>query len=480
MAKTYIYVRVSTKEQAAEGDSLATQAREGLAYGKSLGLEIGTESNYNNPGVFADPGVSAWRIPALERPGFLAMWKTMKPGDSFICLSIDRAFRSVHDFSGMCSVFSDAEINPIFIRDKFDMRTPTGKLMGHMCASFAQFKSDMISARVKEGHAVKRQRNIKGSTPDPRPILQAANAGLASLVQDGSIVVDDGMPKVRGRVFGYSRVSSGNQRTDSQVPLIEFSMNRMAAEGYTPVPEILEDLGVSAYSVDWKDRPMGKVLWGQLQPYDCVVVSRLDRIFRSVHDMANTTKSLIEQDIHLVTGCGLDTRTPLGRQGIEILSMMAAWESREISWRSQMVHKHCKALRGKWISEYNSPKWMDVVYKDSGWTLHPNLTWIAQYREVQELLVEQRMGLQEAADYMEERIAARLGRPILPATRFNPMSWQRHHNKKLPPEQVKALRKWLRGRKRDKDGCVDREWSYIRVKNARRHFEDIENVMSVC
>ena len=43
MAKTYIYVRVSTKEQAAEGDSLATQAREGLAYGKSLGLEIGTE-----------------------------------------------------------------------------------------------------------------------------------------------------------------------------------------------------------------------------------------------------------------------------------------------------------------------------------------------------------------------------------------------------------------------------------------------------
>ncbi len=402
----------------------------------------------------------------------------MKPGDSFICLSIDRMFRSVHDFSGMCKSFQSAKINPIFVRDQFDMRTPTGKLMANMCASFAQFKSDVISARVREGKAVAAAKSAGFLTQPKTKILQANNPKLAALVRDANITFDYGLPKKCGRAWGYTRVSTGGQSVASQIPTVQATIDRMVAIGYQRIPDLFSDHGVSAFSVDWKDRPLGKQMYDQLQPYDCVCVSRLDRIFRSVHDMANTIKSLLERDIHIVTGCGLDTRTPMGRQSIEILSMMAAWESRDISWRTKMAMSHLRSLRGKWFTDKFVPKWMDVVYNENGWTCHPNLIKVEQFREVRELLDVKGMKITEVADFMEERIAARLGRPVVPATRFNSCAWIKNNKARHTAIERKALKKWFKTRPKDKDGYIDREWSYIAVKNARRDMEFLEDVMS--
>jgi len=88
------------------------------------------------------------------------------------------------------------------------------------------------------------------------------------------------------------------------------------------------------------------------------------------------------------------------------------------------------------------------------------------------------MKITEVADFMEERIAARLGRPVVPATRFNSCAWIKNNKARHTAIERKALKKWFKTRPKDKDGYIDREWSYIAVKNARRDMEFLEDVMS--
>ncbi|MCP4507042.1 MAG: recombinase family protein [Fuerstiella sp.] len=476
MTRTRIYTRVSSKEQAADGASLPVQANESKAFCDAHGLQLGTESNYRNPGVFADPGVSAWKVPLFERPGFRELWLSSRRGDNIVFLSFDRAFRSVMDFSNTWPKFEAAGITPIFVRERIDMRSATGRLMANMCASFAQFKSDLISQRVREANGIKKQR---AGTPKKARLVQQGNPQLAKLAGDMNDVLPLHSLDIQpGRVFGYARVSTGNQKTDSQMAGVQSTTNRLLGEGYTDAG-LFQDQGVSAFSVDWKDRPAGSQLWAELQPNDAVVVSRLDRVFRSVHDMANTTKTLLDRGIHIVTGCGLDTRTPFGRQGLEILTLLAAWESRDLSWRLKLAFAAAKKLKGKWLAAETLPRWMKKVeVNGTHWTAHPDFFWIRQYQELEQML-ETGMPAKQAADFMEERNAATDCRPLLPPLKFNPIVIRRRlkrHNE--PGHLVDGYDRWCKRQTPDKNGELERDWSWERVRHAKTQFSAIEKLLS--
>lgn len=91
MDKTcYIYLRVSTDEQAKEGFSLDNQKRACVEYAKINGYEI--------KDIFQDDGKSAR---TMDRPAFQKMMATAKekPVTAIIFYKIDRIFRNVGDFS---------------------------------------------------------------------------------------------------------------------------------------------------------------------------------------------------------------------------------------------------------------------------------------------------------------------------------------------------------------------------------------------
>jgi len=256
-------------------------------------------------------------------------------------------------------------------------------------------------------------------------------------------------------------------------------MDHLVESGYADTEGLFIDHGVSAFSVDWRDRPMGSELFAELQPGDCVVVSRIDRIFRSVHDMAGTVRDLNVRGVHVVTCCGIDTRTPDGQHMIEILGLMAAWESRELSWRIRLAMKHRQALKGKWKSKREVPRYMKVVEGiDGEWTAHPDFQMIEQYREVVELL-DAGYSVSETSDLMEERLAAREGRPVLPQHRFDGnLVLRRADRGDTPYEQVVALRRWLKKQRPNKAGNVERDWSYRRVVHARKTCIEIDVLLN--
>lgn len=82
------YARVSTLEQAADGESLAVQQDRIQA--------ICTLNGYELAGIFTDEGVSAAK-PLRSRPQGRKLWSAAKSGDVVIGVKLDRMFRSVPD-----------------------------------------------------------------------------------------------------------------------------------------------------------------------------------------------------------------------------------------------------------------------------------------------------------------------------------------------------------------------------------------------
>lgn len=136
----YGYIRVSTRGQAAEGNSLDAQ-REAL---RAAGAER----------VFED--VMTGKV--MDRPAFDEMLKTVRKGDEIIVTKLDRFARSVGQASELITKLIDTGVivNVLNV-GKLD-NTSTGTLMRNMLLSFAQFERDLIAERTSEGKAIARQR----------------------------------------------------------------------------------------------------------------------------------------------------------------------------------------------------------------------------------------------------------------------------------------------------------------------------------
>lgn len=92
MKTCYIYIRVSTDEQATEGFSIDNQRRACNEYAINNG--------YHVKKVFVEDGKSAR---TMDRPAFQEMLTTIKkePSDAVVIYKIDRLARNVSDFANI-------------------------------------------------------------------------------------------------------------------------------------------------------------------------------------------------------------------------------------------------------------------------------------------------------------------------------------------------------------------------------------------
>ena len=139
--------------------------------------------------------------------------------------------------------------------------------------------------------------------------------------------------------YGYGRHSTAKQGATEQV-------QRAAVEAYfrgTLKPKGVTlggwyyDAAISG-GKPFSDRPEGLRLWMMLQPGDYVVVSRLDRAFRSLVDGARTVEALKARGVHLVAlDLGLDSSTPMGEFALHVFLAAAQMQRRCIGERTREV-----------------------------------------------------------------------------------------------------------------------------------------------
>ena len=121
--------------------------------------------------------------------------------------------------------------------------------------------------------------------------------------------------------YGYARVSTTDQHTDGQ----EARLREAACE------QVYSDkvTGTKASRPEWDK------LYAQLRAGDVLVVTKLDRLGRSLINLVDLINQLGDRKVELVIlDMGLDTSTTHGRLVFSIMAALAEWEARIISERT--------------------------------------------------------------------------------------------------------------------------------------------------
>jgi putative DNA-invertase from lambdoid prophage Rac len=146
----YGYVRVSTAQQADEGESLDVQRRKIEGYALMLGLTLDR--------VFVERGVSGAR-PLAERAAGAELLAALRPGDVVVTAKLDRMFRSALDALGVLGDLRDKNVSLHMIDLGGDV-TGNGisKLVFTILSAVAEAERDRIRERIGDVKADQRQR----------------------------------------------------------------------------------------------------------------------------------------------------------------------------------------------------------------------------------------------------------------------------------------------------------------------------------
>lgn len=143
------------------------------------------------------------------------------------------------------------------------------------------------------------------------------------------------------RVIAYARVS-----TDKQADLgtsLEAQRARLEAHAKHFELEIVE-LVVDTASAGSLDRPglmhaLARIDAGEA---DGLLVVKLDRLTRSVRDLAELVERYFQNHALLSVAEQIDTRTAGGRMMLNVLTAVAQWEREAISERTKAVLQHMR------------------------------------------------------------------------------------------------------------------------------------------
>jgi DNA invertase Pin-like site-specific DNA recombinase len=140
------YARVSTDKQD------LTAQREAL-------IELGVEPDR----IYTDHGLSGRQ---RARPGLDQALAAVRAGDTFVVTKLDRLARSVPDAREIATSLQERSVRLALGQALYDPTDPMGKMFFNILATFAEFESDIIRLRTREGMAVARAKGkLRGKKP---------------------------------------------------------------------------------------------------------------------------------------------------------------------------------------------------------------------------------------------------------------------------------------------------------------------------
>ena len=150
------YVRVSTEEQAVNGNSLGIQRE-----------KIGAMAALQDADLL-DVIVDDASARNLNRPGMQHVLNMVKSRevDAVIVYKLDRLTRRVRDLAALLERFDKANVALISVSESLDTSTAAGRLVLNVMGSVAQWEREAISERTREALQAKRARGERtGNIP---------------------------------------------------------------------------------------------------------------------------------------------------------------------------------------------------------------------------------------------------------------------------------------------------------------------------
>lgn len=468
MSRFYAYGRVSHQDSADSNISIPTQVEESIAYFESL-PDAGHYwakarwPNNEHPGFFIDRAMSAFRdkktAPLDQRPAGGYLCRMLEPGDQVIFWKLDRAWRSVYEFSKTVPAWLRRGIGVHFVRDGIDLTTANGRMLANVLAAFAEWKSDMISERTREGLAAR--------SAAKKPPAEAKASWSPSQYAARKVVAPT-VIELAGRVFSYGRCS----HADSAVSGKGLASQQIIADKYAHFlvrlnrglvrDRHLVDVEVSAFKIPLRERPEGRILDGLLGAGDHVVVARLDRAWRDVADMLATIDSWESRGITVhFADLRLDLSNPASRLYLTLMAAMAEWESRDVSHRTKLAHAACKAA-GRAVNQ-EVPCGFRVIKHGGVKRFVPDLKQLAIIRWIAFLRDHRKLTFVAIGDTIEKLLAKRENRKPIP-----------RGGRELPRRA--GLQR--RGTRRFKVHMETRPWTVDRVKSSYHRWPKLKAMIA--
>lgn len=180
MSLVFLYVRVSTEEQALHGLSIEAQ---------TASLTKWAENNRHTVvGIYTDAGISA-RKPASKRPELQRMLRDVQDGkgDLIVFTKLDRWFRNIGEYYKVQEILEKNHVNWKAIEEDYDTATASGRLKVNIMLSVAQDEADRTGERIRFVHQDKVQRGevISGKVPlgykieNKKMVIDPATAPIA-------------------------------------------------------------------------------------------------------------------------------------------------------------------------------------------------------------------------------------------------------------------------------------------------------------
>lgn len=106
-----------------------------------------------------------------NRPGLREAMAACRDGDTFVVTKLDRLARSVRDAHEIVDELAQRNVKLSIGGSVHDPTDPIGKLLFNVLAMVAEFESDLIRARTREGMKIAK---AKGRLKGKKPKLSAA------------------------------------------------------------------------------------------------------------------------------------------------------------------------------------------------------------------------------------------------------------------------------------------------------------------
>lgn len=117
-----------------------------------------TRAGVDRKDIYVDHASGA---PNVHRPGFDAMWRDLRTGDTLVVWKLDRIGRSVIELVMVLDRIEKMGARLVILTELIDTSTSTGRFTFHILASLAEMERSLIKERTLAGLAAATARGRK-------------------------------------------------------------------------------------------------------------------------------------------------------------------------------------------------------------------------------------------------------------------------------------------------------------------------------
>jgi site-specific DNA recombinase len=191
------YIRVSTEDQATNGQSLEAQESKIRAW--ALLNDIPAEDVL----IFVDAGISGKSM--RKRKGLADALECIGSGDALVFYSLSRLARSTKDALEIADSLRDKGADLVSISEKLDTTTAAGRMIFTVLAAMSQFERDLASERVT---MVLQHKKANGERTGSVPYgYRLGDDGIHLVEDEGEQLVIRKVERLRAARNSYRKIS---------------------------------------------------------------------------------------------------------------------------------------------------------------------------------------------------------------------------------------------------------------------------------